>query len=93
MKGQFIGIRHVEGTSQKTGREFSFDVACITSEMSERDINRGARGIDVHTPTVSDRWKEVFSADNLGKEIEVEFYFANGRENIAYAALLPEKSK
>ena len=91
MKAAFIGIKHVSGTSQKTGRDFAFDVACITSPMDARDAECGAKGLDVHMSTIPDRWKEILSDANVGKEIDVEFYYANGRENIGYCALLPTK--
>ncbi|MDE6016516.1 MAG: hypothetical protein K2H41_12615 [Acetatifactor sp.] len=66
-------------------------MACITSPMDAKDTERGAKGLDVHMPTVPDRWKEVLSDANVGKEIDVEFYYANGRENVGYCALLPTK--
>lgn len=87
MRGQLVGIKHIKGTSAKTGKDFAFSVACISTPMSERDKENGAKGADVHTPTIPDRLVGVLCDANIGKEIEIEFYFANGREGIAYCEI------
>lgn len=84
-KGKFVGLKHING--EKDGRKFDFFTACIVSEMSERDVERGARGQDVHTPSVPERYLDVLCEKNIGKEVNVEFYYANRRENIAYCEL------
>lgn len=85
MTGKFIGLKHIQGT--KDGRGWSMDIACLTTSMSERDANNGAKGDDVHSVGIPDRYKELFVEKNLGKDFEVELYYANKRENLAYAAL------
>lgn len=87
MKMQFVGLKHIKGDSAKTGKPFDFFVACLVSPMDKRDVEKGSVGMDVHTPTVSDRFSEILSEGNLGKDVDVEFYYANGRENIGYCAL------
>lgn len=86
MKVKFVGKKHISGT--KNNRTFDFDVACFSSEMSERDKQNGSSGLDVHTPAVPERYKDLLVPDNFGKDFELELYWANGRENIGYCALL-----
>lgn len=86
MRAQLIGIKHIKG--EKNGKSFAFDVACLTTAMSDRDKERGAKGMDVHTPSVPDRYVEILNESNIGKEFEVDFYYANGRENLGYANLV-----
>ena len=88
MNGKLIGIKHISGTSKKDGKPFSFSVACITTDMNEKDVNNGSKGLDVHTPTIPERCAGYLNESAIGKDIEVEFYYANGRENIAYCNLL-----
>lgn len=88
MKMQFVGLKHIKGDSAKTGKPFDFFVACLVSPMDDRDIEKGSVGNDVHTPTVPDRFSSLLCEGNIGKNVEVEFYYANGRENIAYCALV-----
>lgn len=85
MKVKFIGLKHISG--EKNGKQFAFNVACMTSPMGQRDADRGAVGLDVHTPSVPDRYVDLLSEGNIGKEFDVEFYYANNRENIGYCAL------
>lgn len=88
MKMQFVGIKHIVGDSSKNGKHFDFHVACLVSPMEQRDIEKGAHGMDVHTPTIPDRYKDILCEANIGKDIEAEFYYSNGRENIGYCALI-----
>lgn len=87
MKMQFVGIKHIKGTSSRNGKPFDFYVGCLVSPMEQRDIDNGARGMDVHTPTIPDRYREILSEANIGKDVNCEFYYSNGRENIAYCEL------
>lgn len=88
MKAQFVGLKHISGTSTKTGKEYAFDVACLVTPMSDRDAQKNAVGQDVHSPTIPDRYLNVLCKENIGKEVEVDFYFAGGRENLGYCALV-----
>ena len=72
----------------KSGKPFSFDTAILISDMSERDIENGAIGQDVHNVIIPDHAREVLVKENLGKKIEVQFYYAGRSEGIGYAALL-----
>lgn len=90
-KVTLVGIKHIAGTSKTTGKAFAFDTACLTGEMSDRDIERGAKGLDVLTPVIPDRYKDILCNENIGKDFDMEFYFANNRTNIGYAALASKK--
>lgn len=87
MVGKFIGLKRIKGTSKKTGKDFDFSIANIVTEMQERDIDNGAKGEDVHTPIIPERYKDLLCEANIGKNVEVEFYYTNNSENIGYAAL------
>lgn len=87
MRAQLIGMKHISGNKKSDGEAFAFDVACLTSAMSDRDKQRGAKGMDVHTPTVPERFADILNESNIGKEFEVEFYYSNNRENIAFVQL------
>lgn len=91
MRGKFVGIKHISGTSKKDDKPFAFSVAVINTEMSERDINNGAKGEDSHTVTIPDRLAGVLNDANVGKDVNVEFYYANNRENLAFADLATTK--
>lgn len=86
MRGTIVGIKNVDGVG-KNGKPYAFKIACITTPMGEFDVQKGAKGLNVHAVTVPDRLQDVLNASNIGKDIDAEFYFSNGRENIAYAML------
>ncbi len=87
MKATLVGIKHISGNSRRTGVPFSLDVACLTSDMPDRDVQNGAKGLDVCTPVIPDRFLGLLTESNIGKDFRIEFYFANGRTNIAYCDL------
>lgn len=87
MKAKLVGIKHISGNSKKDGKAFAFDTACMTTDMPTRDVEKGAIGLDVVTPVVPERYADILCASNIGKDFEVEFYFANGRTNIGYCAV------
>lgn len=87
MKVTLVGIKHISGTSKTSGKPFAFDSACLYGDMSKRDTENGGKGFDVYTPAIPDRYADIISESNIGKEFEMEFYYANGRTNIGYAAL------
>ncbi len=87
MRAQFIGLKPIKGKNARTGREYDFKVANIISPMSERDVQRSAVGKDVHSPIVPDFCANVLCVENIGKEIEINFVYANGHEIIGYCAL------
>lgn len=90
MKCTFVGLKMVDGVG-KNGKPYAFNVACLTSDMSSFDVLKGSKGLNVHSCMVPERCNDVLNIQNLGKDIEAEFYFAGGREQIAYAALLSGK--
>ena len=86
MKGQIIGIKKVDGVG-KNG-PYAFSIACITSPMSDFDIKKGAKGLNVHAVVVPDRLEHVLNVENIGKEILADYYFNYGKEYIAHAELV-----
>lgn len=88
MKGQLIGIKNIKGNKKSNGEAFAFSVACISTPMSDRDKDNGSKGCDVHTPAIPDRLAAVLNDSNIGKELDIEFYYSNGRENIAYCNIV-----
>lgn len=87
MKGKFVGVKRVTGTSKKTNQPFDIRIACIVTDMSERDVNNGARGEDVHSVSVPDEFKELLSESNVGKTGDFTFFYSNGSERLAYATI------
>ncbi len=87
MKAQFIGLKHISGTSTRTGKDYAFNTACIVTPMSERDVQKNAVGQDVHNPVIPDCYANVLCEQNVGKDIEINFVYANGREIIGYCTL------
>lgn len=85
---RFIGKKNISGVSKKTGEQYSFSIATLTSDFSMRDKDNGAIGQDVHSCTIPDRLNDIFSKENIGKEMDVDFYFTPKGENIGYAALV-----
>lgn len=91
MKTTLIGLKHIKGESKRTGKSFDMTIACLTAPMQDRDIENGSKGLDVRTPAVPDRYRDLLTDSAIGKDFEIEFYFAGGRENIGYAAPLNAK--
>lgn len=85
-KSKLIGIKCIQGT--KDGRAWSLKIACLSSEMTSRDAERGASGSDVHSPAIPERYADLLCEKNIGKEFDVEYYYVKGREQIAYASLV-----
>ncbi len=85
VRAKLIGIKKVDGVG-KNG-PYAFSIACLTSEMADFDLRKGAKGENVHAVTVPDRCTHVLNEANIGKEVNCDFYFNNGRENVAYAEL------
>jgi hypothetical protein len=86
MKGNFIGLKRVTGKT-KDGQDFDFTNAMFTTELSDRDVKNGAIGTDVHVCSVPDEFKEVLCNENVGKKVEVSFFYMNHRENLRYVTL------
>lgn len=84
MRVTLIGIKHLKGTSNRTGKPYAFSTGCFTSAMSDRDKENGCKGMDVHTPTIPDRFADVVKESAIGKDFDAEFYYSNGRENLGY---------
>ena len=87
MKGKFVGLKHVSGKTAD-GREFAFDNALFVTDLGERDVQKGAVGQDVHSVSVPKDMTAVCSEANVGKNVEVEFYYANKREQLRYCTIL-----
>lgn len=90
-KCKLIGVKQVSGTSKKTSKPFNFVTAILISDMCERDVQNGAWGQDVHNVIVPDHAKDVLVAGNIGKEFEIQFYYAGRSEGVGYAALCSSK--
>lgn len=88
MRATLVGIRRISGNSKSTGKPFQLEIACLTSDMSDRDVKNGSKGLDVLTPVIPDRFAGVLNESNIGKNFTIEVYFANNRTNIGYCDLL-----
>ena len=83
---KFVGIKHIEG--EKDGKKYSFNTGCFVGDMSEADVNRGAKGQDVIVPSIPEEFSKVLNESNLGKDVQLTTYYANKRINIAHAELI-----
>lgn len=89
MKMKLVGVKHMKGTSKKSGKPFDFWAAMFLSDMSDKDVSeREARGQDVHTMTIPDRFMSDLCEGNIGKDFQVETYYNSGRENIGYVSMV-----
>lgn len=85
MKATFVGICHFSGVSKRTGKDFTVHQAYMTSDFDEKKLKEGSVGQDVHKLLIPDRYRDIFIQENIGKEFDVELYYANGNEYIGYA--------
>lgn len=93
MTGKFVGVKCITGTSKKDGKPYSFSIACIVTDYSEKDINDfSAVGENVHSVPVPDHFTDILNLKNVGKSGEFEFYYAGRGEQLAYVRL-DDKSK
>jgi len=87
MKMKLVGVKHMSGKSKKNGKNYDFWSAMFLSDMTERDVSdRNGRGQDVHTMSIPERFMGDLNENSIGKDFQVETYYAGGRENIGYVA-------
>lgn len=92
MNATFVGIRHITGVSKKTGKDFTIHRASFVSDFPDRHVQMGSVGQEVHSLPIPDRYAELFTAENIGKQFELDLYFANNEERIGYASPIAKRA-